>query len=101
MADKAARPWQADLVRELIPDVRGWATIAMFGLVAYMLHLIATHEELASNELFKTVATLLVGSGAFGLVCAFLWGGSKASVSAVETVNAMAKSAAPPPGGVP
>lgn len=85
---------------ELFPDVRAWATIGMFALVAYDLHLIATHEELATNELFKTVSVLLLGTGGFGLLCAFLWGGSKASVAAAETVNEMAKNA-PPPGGPP
>lgn len=86
------------------PDIRGWATIAMFAMVFYILHLLATHPELASNELFKTVVTLLIGSGAFGLVCAFLWGGSKASVAAADTVNTMAKASAipaqPAPGSV-
>lgn len=88
------RPWWADH----LPDTRGIATAAMFGIVVYMLWLIANVPRLASNELFKTVATLLIGSGAFGLVCAFLWGGSKASVAAADTVNQMAKAnnAAPP-----
>lgn len=76
----------------LLPDVRGWATIGMFVLVFYDLHLMATRPQLASNELFKTVSTLLLGSGAFGLVCSFLWGGSKASVAAADTVNALATS---------
>jgi ABC-type siderophore export system fused ATPase/permease subunit len=84
----AERPWWADH----IPDIRAWSTAAMFGLVFYVLWLIASYPELKTNELFKTVATLLIGSGAFGLVCAFLWGGSKASVAAADTVNAMATS---------
>lgn len=77
------------------PDVRGWATLGMFALVAYVLTLIAFVPSLQDNELFKTVATLLLGTGGFGLVCAFLWGGSKASVAAVDTVNDMAKGATP------
>jgi hypothetical protein len=102
MTDTTGRPWWASFIAELIPDIRAWATAAMFVLVFYMLHLIATHPEMASNELFKTVATLLIGSGAFGLVCAFLWGGSKGSASAIDTVNAMARSSpgpSTPPGG--
>lgn len=93
--DSGGGPWW----RLLIPDIRAWATAAMFGLVFYLLHLIATHPELAQNELFKTVATLLVGSGAFGLVCAFLWGGSKATTGAIETVNQMAKQGGGPAAG--
>lgn len=87
------RPWWADD----LPDIRAWATVGMFALVFYDLHLIATVPNIENNELFKTVSTLLLGSGAFGLVCAFLWGGSKASVAAVDTVNAMARSPTPAP----
>lgn len=74
------------------PDVRGWATLAMFLMVFYVISLIAFIPRVSESELFKTIATLLLGSGAFGLVVAFLWGGSKASNSAVDTVNEMAKS---------
>lgn len=74
------------------PDVRGWATLAMFLLVFYVVSLIAFVPRVSDSELFKTIATLLLGSGAFGLVVAFLWGGSKATTSAIETVNEMAKS---------
>lgn len=82
-------PWWA----AHIPDIRAWATVGMFAIVFYLLHLISTNPALKENELFKTVATLLVGSGAFGLVCAFLWGGSKASAAAADTVNEVAKKA--------
>ena len=72
--------------------MRGWATLAMFLMVFYVISLIAFIPRVSESELFKTIATLLLGSGAFGLVVAFLWGGSKASNSAVDTVNEMAKS---------
>lgn len=88
------RPWWADHLPT--PDIRSVATLLMFAMIFYMLWLIANVPTLAANELFKTVATLLVGSGAFGLVCAFLWGGSKASVAAADTVNAMATASTVP-----
>lgn len=91
MRTPSERPWWADL----IPDIRAWSTAAMFGVVVFILSLIAEHPELQDNELFKTLATLLVGTGGFGLVCAFLWGGSKATTAAIDTVNDMAKR--PPP----
>lgn len=90
MSDKPDPKWM-----RLIPNERGWATIGIFALVFYMLFLIDRNSELRDSDLFKTVATLLMGSGAFGLVCAFLWGGSKASVAASDTVNAVARGAAP------
>ena len=86
------KPWWADY----FGDIRGWATFGMFVLVFYVITLIAFVPEVSESELFKTVATLLLGSGAFGLVCAFLWGGSKATTGAIETVNHMAKTKADP-----
>ena len=75
------------------PDVRGWATIGMFALVFYVVTLIAFVPSVSDSELFKTIATLLLGSGAFGLVCAFIWGGSKATTGAIDAVNEIAKRA--------
>lgn len=86
-------PWWLPLV----PDVRAWATVAIFALAAYDLWLIANHPALATNEIFKTATILLMGTGGLGLACSFLWGGSKASMAAADTVNALAVNAAGPP----
>lgn len=96
---KPPYPWWGDLIRSMIPDVRAWATVAIFGLAAYDLTLIATHPALSSNELFKTATILLLGTGGLGLACSFLWGGSKASAAAADTVNAVALGSAAPPSG--
>lgn len=82
------------------PDVRAWATLGMFLLVFYVVTLIAFIPAVSDSELFKTIATLLLGSGAFGLACSFIWGGSKATTGAIETVNEMARANAPPPGSI-
>lgn len=92
MSNKPAPWWIA-----YVSDIRGWATAGMFVLVFYVISLIAFVPSVSESELFKTVATLLLGSGAFGLVCAFLWGGSKATAGAIETVNHIAKQAPPTP----
>lgn len=92
-APAPASPWWA----ALFPDVRAWATVAIFALAAYDLHLIATNPALATNEIFKTATILLMGTGGLGLACSFLWGGSKASTAAADTVNAMAITAAGAP----
>jgi hypothetical protein len=63
-----------------LPDSRGWATLGIFAMAADVLHMIAQHPELADNQLFTTCATLLFGSGGFGLVCSFIFGGSKSTV---------------------
>ena len=49
----AERPWWADL----IPDIRAWATAGMFALVAFILHLIATHPELQDSQVAKLVGS--------------------------------------------
>jgi hypothetical protein len=81
-------------------DIRAWATAGMFALVFYVVTLIAFVPAVSDSELFKTAATLLLCSGAFGLVCAFLWGGSKATTGAIDTVNQMAKANTPPAGSI-
>lgn len=87
--DRAPEPWWG----KLFPDVRGWATIGSFALAFYTLYLISAHPNLASNEIFKTAVILLLGTGGLGLVYSFLWGGSKASVQAADSVNEIAKGA--------
>lgn len=78
------------------PDIREWATIAMFALVTYVLWIVAfIFHDL---EMFKTLATLIVGGAGFGAVCAFMWGGTKGSAGAVEAVtNLAANSSGPTP----
>ena len=75
------------------PDTRGWATIGIFAMAFFIIGLLAARPELGDNDLFKTLATLIFGSGAFGLACNYIWGGSKASSAAADTVNHMAKTA--------
>lgn len=70
--------------RSFIPDARGWASIGMFALVVYVVTLIALKPELQHNDLFKMVAVQVIGTGGFGLLCAWLWGGSKVSSIAGE-----------------
>lgn len=76
------------------PDARGWCLIGMFALVFYVLTLMALFPGLREDELFKTLATLLLGSGAFGLAMSYVFGGSKASTAASDMVNEVVKSKA-------
>jgi len=75
-------------------DIRAWASLGMFALVFVILWMIYDKPELADNNLFATVATLLAGTGGFGLMVSFLWGGTKSSAGAVEAMTSMAATAA-------
>jgi hypothetical protein len=78
-----------------VPDQRGWAMIGVFGLGFTVILALVLKPELGDNQLFATIATLIFGSGMLGLICSFLWGGSKATNSAIDTVNDIAKTAQP------
>lgn len=75
-------------------DIRAWATFGMFVLVAGIVFAVYSKPELADNNLFATLATLLVGTGGFGLMTSFLWGGTKSASGAVEAMTSMAATAA-------
>lgn len=78
-------------------DIRGLVVISMVGITIYILHLTAEHPELATNKLFEDIVKQLVGVGGFGLILMFLFGGSKASNAAADTVNEMARQSSPTP----
>ncbi len=80
-----------------VADIRGFVVVCMVVMLFYILHLVATHPELATNDLFKDICKQLAGVGGFGLVLMFLFGGSKASNEAVATVNDMARKPAAAP----
>jgi ABC-type branched-subunit amino acid transport system permease subunit len=48
------------------PDARGWIMIASFVLVVAVLVMIGTIPTLRSDEFFKTIATLLIGTAWVG-----------------------------------
>lgn len=74
-----------------LTDVRSLVVISMVLMTIYILHLIAVNPELAENKLFEDVVKNLTGVGGFGLILMFLFGGSKASNQAIDTVNEIAK----------
>lgn len=45
------------------PDARGWVSIASLFLVLLILVMIWTDKDLLKDDFFKTLATLIVGTG--------------------------------------
>ena len=60
-----------------LPEDRGVVTAFLCALVFYVITLMAFIPNLATNELFKTIATLIVGTAFVGGVVAFYFGNSK------------------------
>lgn len=70
-----------------MPDSRSLLTAGLLALVFYIITLIAIVPTLANNELFKTLATLLVGTAFVGGVIAFYFGSSKNSSDKDATIS--------------
>lgn len=77
-------------------DIRGVVAIGVLLLVAMIFGLLAWIPELRGDGTFKDLAILVVGSGGFGIVLGWLFGGSKTGSQAVEKLEAPAP--ASPPG---
>lgn len=71
----------------MIPDVRSMIAAGLFALIFYIISLIAFVPALESNELFKTLATLLVGTAFVSGVVAFYFGSSKNSSDKDATIS--------------
>lgn len=63
------------------PDSHGWLAVAIISLVFYIITLLAFVPSLQDNELFKTLATVIVGSGFIGGVIAYFYSNSKSKAN--------------------
>ena len=84
-------------VVDRLPDLRAWVATGLFGLTAYVLHLMSSNPALANSQLFTALATAIVVSGLIGGVVAFLYGSSKSSQAKDQTIADMAANASPNP----
>ncbi len=66
-----------DVVKAMIPDTRTVISFAMLGMTLYILWLVANFPDLSKSDLFKMLATLLVGSSGVGMALGFYFGSSK------------------------
>lgn len=69
-----------------MPDARGWLSIGLVALVFYILTLVAFVPTLTGNELFKTLAILIVGTAFVGGAIAFYFSSTKGSADKDATI---------------
>lgn len=70
-----------------MPDARGMIVVGLFALVFFIFGLIAWVPSLNDNELFKTLATLIVGTGFVSGAITFYFGSSKNSTDKDQTIS--------------
>lgn len=59
------------------PDARGWVGIGSFVLTVMVLIMLAVFPALRSDEFFKTIATLIIGTGFVNGVVNWAYGATK------------------------
>jgi hypothetical protein len=60
-----------------IPDARGWIGIGVFVLTVMVLWMLAIFPELRHDEFFKTIATLIIGTGFVNGVVSWAYSATK------------------------
>lgn len=59
------------------PDARGWIGVGVFVLTVMVLWMLAAFPELRQDEFFKTIATLIVGTGFINGVVSWAYSATK------------------------
>ncbi|WP_375272033.1 hypothetical protein [Sphingomonas sp.] len=59
------------------PDARGWVGVGSFVLTVVVLGMLAFVPELRKDEFFKTIATLIIGTGFVNGVVNWAYGATK------------------------
>ncbi len=69
------------------PDTRGMIVAGLFALVFYIITLLAFVPTLKDNQLFQTIATLIVGTAFVGGAVAFYFSSNKSSADKDITIS--------------
>jgi hypothetical protein len=70
------------------PSERAWVTMATFGLAASMLKMAEVEPSLWDVELFKTLLTLVIGSGFVNMILAFHFTANKSDEAKTANTGA-------------
>lgn len=86
------------------PDARGWIGIGVFALSVMVLIMIKQDATLRQDEFFKTIATLIIGTGLINGVVSWAYsatkGGGEQADAAANVAQTLADKAQLPPAKV-
>lgn len=73
------------------PDARGWIGLGSFLLTVMVLVMLALVPELRQDEFFKTIATLIIGTGFVNGVVNWAYGATKGGGDLAENNAAIVR----------
>lgn len=69
------------------PTERGWVTVGTFALTGSMLKMAEVHDGLWEVELFKTLLTLVIGTGIVSMILAFHFSANKSDETRADNTG--------------
>lgn len=83
------------------PDARGWIGIGAFSLTVMVLWMLAVFPDLRKDEFFKTIATLIIGTGFINGVVSWAYSATKGGGELAEHNAAIVRQQTEVPTGKP
>ncbi|NYD88738.1 hypothetical protein [Sphingomonas melonis] len=84
-----------------MPDARGWIGIGVFVLTVMVLWMLAVFPDLRQDEFFKTIATLIIGTGFVNGVVSWAYSATKGGGEIADRNAAIVERHAETPAGTP
>jgi hypothetical protein len=81
------------------PDARGWIGIGAFSLTVMVLWMLAVFPDLRQDEFFKTITTLIIGTGFINGVVSWAYSATKGGGELAEHNATLVRQQAETPTG--
>lgn len=76
-----------------VPDARGWIGLGIYLLVLLLLAMMWTDKALLKDDFFKTIATLIIGTGFINGPVGWAYQATKGGGEAAESTARIAEAA--------
>lgn len=83
------------------PDARGWIGIGIYSLTVMVLWMLAAFPDLRQDEFFKTICTLIVGTGFVNGVVSWAYSATKGGGELADRNASIVERKATAPSGTP
>lgn len=83
------------------PDARGWIGLGVFVLTVMVLWMLAAFPDLRGDEFFKTIATLIIGTGFVNGVVSWAYSATKGGGELADRNADIVKKQVEAPTGTP